>query len=132
MQGAVIGASTGNAMENEMEAVLKPFVEAGYAPNEFYYFAESVLLPSFRGQGIGKEFMQARLAKAKQQNKKYAAFCSVIRAGHTPPVNYNSPEHLWQKIGFKKHPELLSYFSWKDIGNEFETKKPLVYWIKEL
>ncbi len=132
LQGAVIGASTGNAMENEMGEVAKPFVEAGYDVNEFYYFAESVLLPEYRGMGIGKEFMRERLEKARQMNKKYAAFCSVVREGHKAPENYNSPEPLWKKQGFVKHPELVSYFSWKDIGNQSETKKPLVYWIKPL
>jgi ribosomal protein S18 acetylase RimI-like enzyme len=132
LQGAIIGASTGNAMENEMSEVAKPFVAAGYDLNGIYYFAESVLLPEYRGMGIGKEFMQARLRKAKQLGKKYAAFCSVVREGHNAPYGYNSPEHLWKKQGFVKHPELVSYFSWKDIGDEVETRKPLVYWLKEI
>ena len=131
LQGAIVGASTGNAMENEMGEVAKPFVEAGYDTNDFYYFAESVLLPEYRGQGIGKDFMQARLNKAAEQKKKYAAFCSVMREG-VAPQNYNSPEYLWKKQGFEKHPELVSYFSWKDIGDEVETRKPLVYWLKKL
>jgi GNAT superfamily N-acetyltransferase len=131
LQGAVIGASTGNCMEDETEEVKKPFLDAGHDPADFYYFAESVLLPEWRGQGIGKEFMQARLAKAKQEGKKYAAFCSVVRKNKAPE-GYNSPEHLWQKHGFIKHPELVSYFSWKDIGDAVETKKPLVYWLKQL
>lgn len=132
MEGAIIGASTGNSMEDEMDEVEKPFVAAGYDPKDFYYFAESVLLPEYRGNGIGKIFMQERLQRAKQLGKRYATFCSVVRAGQEIPADYNSPEFLWKKQGFIKHPELVSYFSWQDIGDKVETKKPLVYWIKEI
>lgn len=127
----IIGASTANDMRDEMEEIQKPFKENNYDVNDFYYFAESVLLPEYRGQGIGKIFMQKRAEFAVSLGRKYAAFCSVIREAK-PPKSYNSPELLWQKMGFTKHPELVSHFSWKDIGDDIETKKPLVYWLKSL
>lgn len=130
----IIGASTGNSFAREVDEITLPFRENGWDLDEVYYFAESVLLQEWRGKGLGKEFMERRTAFAKKNPKiKYLAFCGIERGPEYPvPENYNSPEFLWQKQGFIRHPELVSQFSWKDVGGREETLHPLVYWVKEL
>src|SRR5690606_6621356 len=58
----VVGAATGIPMADETEAFLKPVRERGIAPERMFYFGESVLLPAYRGQGIGNRFFDGREA----------------------------------------------------------------------
>lgn len=53
---AVIGASTGLPLLDDSAAFHAPFRAAGIDPASVFYFGESVLLPDYRGQGIGHAF----------------------------------------------------------------------------
>lgn len=130
----IIGAATGNSLVREVDEIKQPFLDNNWKIDEIYYFAESVLLPEWRGYGIGKEFMQRRIDYAKRNMEiKYLAFCGIERGDdYLVPPTYRNPEFLWKNFGFEKHPELVSWFSWKDIGDKEEKKHPLVYWIKKL
>ncbi len=52
----VIGASTGLPLLDDSGAFHAPFRAAGIDPASVFYFGESVLLPAYRGQGIGHAF----------------------------------------------------------------------------
>ncbi|MBU0830863.1 MAG: GNAT family N-acetyltransferase, partial [Alphaproteobacteria bacterium] len=62
----VVGVATGTPMAGETEEVKRPFLEVGLDPQEFFYFGESVLLPEYRGQGIGVKFFEGRETQAKK------------------------------------------------------------------
>lgn len=47
----MVGAATGVPMADETNEFKGPFVEAGWNPDEIFYFGESALLPEYRGQG---------------------------------------------------------------------------------
>lgn len=131
----VVGASTGMPLEAELEEMKSPFIEKGLDPADFFYFSESILLPAYRKMGIGHQFFDLREAHVQNLNRfKHICFCSVVRPDDHPlkPANYFQKDEFWKKRGFKKHPELICYYSWKDIGDKTETKKPLVFWIKDL
>lgn len=62
---AVVGASTGLPLLDDGAAFRKPFEQAGADPSKLFYFGESVLLPEYRGRGVGHAFFTAREAHAR-------------------------------------------------------------------
>jgi GNAT superfamily N-acetyltransferase len=130
----LVGASTGMPLAAEADYVQAPFIKAGYNVNEIFYFAESVLLKAFRGMGLGHRFFEAREETARKFGYKIAAFCAVIRPDDHPdkPASFHPLDEFWEKRGFTKHSELQSEFSWPDIGDSGESKKRMVYWLKNL
>ncbi|WP_462151351.1 GNAT family N-acetyltransferase [Pseudoalteromonas xiamenensis] len=57
--GKVVGASTGLPLSEETIEFKQPFIDAGYNVDEIFYCAESVLLPAYRGRGLGKRFLKS-------------------------------------------------------------------------
>lgn len=133
-QEDLVGASTGMPLSNEADYVQEPFIKAGYNVDDIFYFAESVLLKGFRGLGLGHRFFEGREETARKFGYKIAAFCAVIRPEDHPakPIGHHPLDEFWEKRGFTKHPELQSEFSWPDIGEKGESKKRMVYWLKNL
>jgi GNAT superfamily N-acetyltransferase len=132
--GKVVGASTGNPMLAETDEVQEPFRKAGRDPADYFYFGESVLLPAYRGRGIGVGFFDGREAQAKKLGLRYATFCAVERAKDHPrrPADYQPLDGFWQRRGYTHHPELVTTFSWRDLDEEQESRKPLSFWIRDL
>ena len=131
----VIGASTGNYLPDDVEEAQSVFRNAGHDVREYFYFGESILLPEWRGQGIGKRFFAERERAARNLLQvKYLTFCCVDRSATHPigPESYRSPKPLWLSQGFVEHPELVARFSWRDLGATKETAKPMIFWIKSL
>lgn len=82
----VVGMSTGMPMAAETDDVKMPFLRAGYDPDRIFYFGESVLLPEYRGHGVGVRFFEEREAHARKLGFDCCTFCAVerpqtIRAG---------------------------------------------------
>lgn len=130
----IVGASTALGLDEEGDNVRAPFEAAGMDLKRIFYFGESVLLPDYRGQGVGVRFFEEREAAARQHGYAQAAFCGVVRPDDHParPADYVPLDAFWKKRGYARRPELVSTFSWKDIGNAAETDKPMVYWMKTL
>jgi GNAT superfamily N-acetyltransferase len=131
----VVGASTGIPLKYETDEVKKPFIDAGYEVDSVFYCGESVLIADYRGQGAGVAFFDHREAHAQDIGGfDYSCFCGVQRPDEHPlrPKNYQTLERFWQKRGYKKHPELQTTFSWKEIGEPQATAKPMMFWMKAL
>jgi GNAT superfamily N-acetyltransferase len=131
---AVVGVSTGIPLKAETAEVKAPFLAAGLDPDAFFYFGESVLLPAWRGQGIGVEFFQERERYARSlPGIQHAAFCAVDRPVTHPlrPAEYVPLDLFWMKRGFAK-TTLRTEFSWKEIGEAEASPKALTFWMKEL
>src|SRR5690348_8604099 len=62
---AVIGASTGIPLPEDSVEFQQPFHERGIDVSKVFYCGESVLLPQYRGRGIGHAFFDAREAHAR-------------------------------------------------------------------
>lgn len=130
----VVGASTGMPMIDETEEVRAPFLTAGYNPDKMFYFGESVLLPDYRGHGIGVQFFEEREAHARKLGLTTCTFCAVERAVDHPrrPADYVPLNTFWKKRGYTHHPELNTTFTWQDLDEEAQSAKPLSFWIREL
>ena len=133
--GRVVGASSGLPLSAEMPNVIEPFVKGGYDPEQIFYYGESVLLPEYRGRGLGQRFFAEREAHVRDLGRfDIACFCAVERPVDHPrrPVNYRSLDEFWNGQGFFRHPELRAAFSWRDLDEAAESPKPMVFWLKRL
>jgi len=131
---ALIGAATGMPLAEECAAFRRPFTAAGLDPSHIFYYGESVLLPAYRGRGIGKAFMEARESHAAEQGFERVAFCAVERPDDHParPADYQPLHGFWRGRGYRRHPGLTARFAWKDVGEAEATEKPLVFWLRDL
>ena len=102
--------------------------------DQIFYCAESVLLPEYRGQGIGHAFFDARESHARDLGLTFSAFCSVIRPADHParPAGYRPLDDFWRKRGYQPLPGVVAQFSWRDLGDKAETEKDLQFWMRSL
>lgn len=130
----VVGAATGAPMADHVADFAAAFAGRPEPLDQIFYCAESVLLPEYRGQGIGHAFFDAREAHACALGLTHSAFCSVIRPADHParPAHYRPLDGFWQKRGYQPLPGVIARFSWKDLGEADETEKPLQFWMRRL
>jgi len=131
----VVGATTGLPMDAETPEFQKPFLEKGMDPTRIFYCAESVLLPAYRGRGIYPRFFEEREGHARAIGRfDLCSFCCVQRSEDHPlrPAGYVPLDRIWNKFGYAKHPELHTTYDWKDVDEETESSKPMVFWLKPL
>lgn len=131
--GRVVGASTGMPLEDEGDEIQAPFKEQGYGLSRVFYFGESVLEPAYRGQGIGVRFFQEREAHVRELGAfEWTTFCAVERPRSHPrrPSDYVPLDDFWRRRGYEKHAELQTTFTWRDLDEERESPKPMVFWLK--
>ncbi len=132
--GILVGASTSTFMEDHAEAFSAPLAKVGVPVKDILYGAESVLLPAYRGQGLGHRFVDLREAHARAHGRSHVAFCSVLRGGDHParPQTYRTNEAFWMGRGYAPLPGVMAEFSWKDVGDTGESLKPLQFWMRAL
>ncbi len=131
-QGEVVGATTCVPMADEGPEFKEAFIKGGYDVEDICYFGESILLPAYRGRGLGKEFFKRREAHAQTLGAAITTFCAVDRPEDHPlrPADYVPLDGLWAKQGYVKHPELQAVFEWKEVGEAEESAKTLTFWLK--
>jgi GNAT superfamily N-acetyltransferase len=130
----VVGAATASPMAGQKAEFRSPFEERGFDTAAMFYFGESVLLPEYRGQGIGHAFFDHREAAARAAGAAHACFAAVVRPQDHPlrPADYRPLDSFWQKRGYAPVPGLVTRLSWKDHGEAGESSKPMQYWIRAL
>ncbi|MCO5142668.1 MAG: GNAT family N-acetyltransferase [Oligoflexia bacterium] len=131
----IIGASTAMHLKDELKEFKEPFEKNSFDTNSICYFGESVLLPEYRGLGIGKIFMQKRIDFARTILKaKYSCFCAVQRNKNDTrkPQDYKPLDEFWIKLGFEKVTNLTTSFAWKELGETTESNKLMQFWLKPL
>lgn len=130
----VIGASTGLPLTDDAEAFRLPFAQAGIAAAEVFYFGESVLLPPYRGRGIGHVFFDHREAHARALGRfRWTAFCAVDRDEADPrrPPGFRPNDEFWRKRGYTRREGMTMYLPWAEIGRG-EIIHPLTFWLRAL
>ncbi|MCB1920102.1 MAG: GNAT family N-acetyltransferase [Candidatus Competibacteraceae bacterium] len=138
----IVGASTGLPLAEETDPFKAPFIAHGYDPSQVFYLGESVLLPEYRGRGIGVRFFVEREAHARALAAspdsvfgplRWLTFCAVERPADDPrrPLDYAPLNAFWRKRGYTRQASLRTAFSWKEVGEAGESLKPMVFWLKE-
>ncbi|RGP39306.1 N-acetyltransferase [Pseudotabrizicola alkalilacus] len=130
----LIGASTSTPMEDHAEEFAAPLGGVGVPLGAILYGAESVLLPEYRGLGLGHRFFDLREDHARALGRSHVAFCSVQRPEDHParPATYRTNDAFWQGRGYAPLPGVKAEFSWLDVGDTAESKKPLQFWMRAL
>lgn len=130
----LVGAATGTPMGDHADDFAVAFDGTGIALSSIFYCAESVLLPEYRGQGIGHRFFDIREAHARALGATVSAFCSVVRPPDHPlkPAAYRPLDGFWRKRGYAPLEGAVAQFAWKDVDQDAETSKRLQVWIRHL
>ncbi len=131
----MVGATTALPLRDETDEVQQPFRDAGYDLNAVFYFGESLLLPKYRGLGLGHRFFDEREAHARQFGQyTLTCFCAVQRPADHPlrPADYQPFDTFWTKRGYERDSRLQSTFWWPDRNETESTPKPMVYWTRKL
>jgi GNAT superfamily N-acetyltransferase len=130
--GQVVGATTCLPLRDEGPEFQEPFLKHGYEVASICYFGESILLPDWRGLGLGKEFFRRRESHTRRLGLGTSAFCAVNRPADHPrrPADYRPLDEFWAAQGYVKKPELQATFVWKETGESSESPKMLTFWLK--
>ncbi|KKW94123.1 MULTISPECIES: GNAT family N-acetyltransferase [Sphingobium] len=130
----LVGAATAAPMADHAAEFAAPFREKGMDIGRIYYFGESVLLPDWRGRGIGHAFFDRREARARELGFAMASFCAVVRSPDHParPSGYSPLDPFWHARGFAAVEGLVGTFRWKDLGNAEESDHSMQFWVKRL
>lgn len=134
-QGDIVGVTTAIWAQEEEASFKTPFIKVGINPERVFYFGESLLLPEWRGKGLGKMFFEEREAYAKDLSFiDTLAFASVVRPDDHPlrPAGHRPLDEFWKTMGYHKEPSLRTNYSWKDVNESQESVKPMQFWIKKL
>ena len=128
----ILGAATGIPLINDEPEFIEPFKDQNL--DEIFYLGELMIRNDNRGQGLGSLLLRNLLDLIDKKRFKAVCLYTVDRGDNHPlkPESYQSPDSLWRKFGFEKHPSHVVYFSWQDLGNVVETEKPMNEWIKNL
>lgn len=130
----VVGASTALPLLHENPEVRRPFEQSPeFDPAQVLYLGESVLLPDYRGQGLGHAFFDQREAHARTLGLPVTAFCAVQRSPSHParPAGHRPLNAFWQARGYAERPDLQTEMSWQELGEVQETPKPMHFWVRQ-
>jgi GNAT superfamily N-acetyltransferase len=130
---AVVGAATASPMRDQGAEFRARFAAVGCDPDALFYFGESVLLPGWRGRGIGHAFFDAREQAAREAQACGAAFAAVIRPDDHPerPADYRPLDPFWRARGYAPIEGLTIKMDWKEVGEATASAKQLQVWMRQ-
>lgn len=131
----IVGCATAAPMAEVESAFSEPFRAHGLDIARIFYCGESVLLPAYRGRGLGHAFFDHREARARALGGyTHVAFCAVVRPQDHPlrPKSYAPLDAFWARRGYAKVDGLTCRFAWKDIDRPDETEKLMQFWMRAL
>lgn len=129
-----VGASTGLPLADETASFQQPFHGASLPVESVFYFGESVLLPRYRGHGLGHAFFDRREAHARALGRfQITAFCAVDREADDPrrPAVHRDNQAFWEKRGYQRQPGMTMQLAWEETGRG-EVMHPLTFWTRAL
>ncbi len=131
----VVGASSGIPLSDDGEAFQQPFRAAGLPVEQVFYFGESVLLPAYRGRGLGQRFFDEREAHARRLGGfRWTAFCAVERAADDPrrPPGHRSNDAFWTRRGYSRQEAMFCSLAWKEAHAATPSEHRLRFWLRPL
>lgn len=131
---AVIGASTGLPLADDSAEFRAPFEARGLDVDKVFYLGESVLLPQYRGHGIGHAFFDHREAHARSLGRfDTTAFCVVDRDADDPrrPEAHRDNDAFWAARGYARQTDMTMRLRWNEVGCG-EIEHALTFWLRPL
>ncbi|WP_017672200.1 GNAT family N-acetyltransferase [Blastomonas sp. AAP53] len=130
----IVGAATASPLAAQKAEFLAPFVAQGWDVGRSFYFGESVLLPGYRGRGIGHAFFDHRETAARAAGASVATFCAVQRPADHPlhPPEYRPLDAFWMQRGYAKVEGMTTSLDWLDVGEAHETAHSMQFWARNL
>ena len=127
----VVGAATASPMAGQKAAFRAPLETAGYPAKDIFYFGESVLLPEYRGRGIGHAFFDGREAAAREAGAKWACFCAVVRPRDHParPADHRPLDAFWRARGYERLEGVTTNFEWAEHGGAGDIDHIMQFWM---
>lgn len=101
----LVGASIGLPLGDARESLRHAFATAGREVDRAFHFGGSVLLPAYRGRGLGHRFFDERESHARALGGfELTTFRTVERAVNDPrrPPFGRSLEPFWHKRGYRR------------------------------
>ncbi len=133
--GALVGASSALPLAAETTELRAPFERAGIEVGRVFYCGESVLLPAYRGRGLGHLFFDAREEHARALNRfDMMSFCAVERPFDHPrrPADHRPLDAFWRARGYRPQPGLTTTICWQDLDEPSESPKTMQFWTRAL
>lgn len=130
-----VGASTCLPLADATEDVRAPFIARGWSPPRFFYLAESVLLPRYRGHGVGKTFFALRENHARAVSDcDFSCFCAIQRPRDHParPAGFVPLDAFWRRQGYEAVPDMRCQMAWREVGQMQDSPVTLGFWMKSL
>lgn len=129
-----IGMATASPLCGQPASLIAPLEAAGIVPASTFYFGESVLLPEYRGAGIGHRFFDEREAAAREAGAVQALFCAVVRGADDPrrPADARELGPFWRSRGYVPLENVVCTMDWKELGGEAETRHTMQFWMRPL
>ena len=133
-EGRIVGASTGLPLLDDSVEFRQPFLASDIDPAHVFYFGESVLLPAWRGRGIGHAFFDAREDHARGLGDyRWTAFAAVDRDAHDVrrPADFRGNDDFWHKRGYSRQPGMTMQLHWNEIDRG-PMAHALTFWTRPL
>lgn len=130
----VVGASTGLPLADDAPAFQAPLLARGIDPGTVFYFGESVLLPDWRGRGVGHAFFDRRQAHARSLGGfALTAFAAVDREPDDPrrPPAHRGHEAFWTGRGYARQAGMAMQLDWDEVDAGSRTHT-LTFWTRPL
>lgn len=133
-QGRPVGAATAGPLLEHDAAFASALTNAGYAPEQMLYCGESVLLPEYRGRGLGHRFFDFREAHGHRLGLTHSCFAAVIRPDDHPlrPADYRPLDPFWRKRGYQPLAGVTAPLRWRDRGDTHDSAKMMQFWLRKL
>jgi GNAT superfamily N-acetyltransferase len=130
----IVGAATASPLASQKAAFTDAVRRHGLDIDTIFYFGESVLLPAWRGAGIGHAFFDAREDAARKAGAASTMFCAVVRPDNhsMKPPGARDLAPFWGARGYAPVEGLTCTFDWKDINQPAETSHDMQFWHRQL
>ncbi|WP_299283960.1 GNAT family N-acetyltransferase [uncultured Tateyamaria sp.] len=130
----LVGAATAAPLAEHADDFFEAFAGTTINIDKTFYCGESVLLPRYRGRGIGRQFFDLREDYARGMGYEHMCFAAVMRPSDHPlrPSAYKPLDPFWEARGYRRLPGVVARFPWKDVDQAVETDKPMQFWFRDL
>lgn len=130
----LVGAATATPLRDHASEFGDGLTNSKISMDRTFYCGESVLLPRYRGQGLGHVFFDQREEHARAKGYGFMCFCAVLRPPDHPlrPDDYHPLDPFWERRGYARVQGAVAQFAWKDVDKVRETAKSLQFWMRPL